>query len=166
MGAVTYPNQQVQQLIHDHFVAVKFNVAEPTPDFTEILRASRPLWGPTFVFLDASKAELRRSVGYVPPADFLTELTLVLGLWDVLHAQPVEAFEHFHSVARSQPAGKFTPEALFWTGCAAYRREGPGKEEKLAALRPWWLEVMERFPESTWADRASAILPLEQPAGR
>ncbi len=160
MGAVTYPDPQVQQLIHDHFVAVQFNVAEPTPEFTEILRAARPLWGPTFVFLDASRAELRRSVGYVPPADFIAELTLTLGLWRLLHTQPVEASAHFQSVARREPAGKFAPEALFWAGCAAYRRAGPDKEAKLAALRSWWLEVMERFPESTWADRASAILPL------
>lgn len=163
MGAVTYPNLQVQQLIRDHFVAVKFNVAEPTPDFTEILRAARPLWGPTFVFLDASKAELRRSVGYVPPADFLDELTLTLGLWHLLHARPADAFERFQPVARRQPAGKLAPEATFWTGCAAYRRDGTTKEEKLAALSPWWLEVIERFPESTWADRASAILPLTKP---
>ena len=163
MGAVTYPNSQVQQLVRDHFVAVKFNVAEPTPDFTEILRAARPLWGPTFVLLDASKAELRRSVGYMPPADFLAELTLTLGLWHLLHARPAEAFERFQSVARGQPASKFAPEALFWTGCAAYRRDGATKEEKLAALSPWWIEVMERFPESTWADRASPILPLTNP---
>jgi hypothetical protein len=121
------------------------------------------LWGPTFVFLDASKAELRRSVGYLPPADFLAELTLTLGFWNLLHARPAQAYEHFHSVARREPASKMSPEALFWTGCAAYRRDGSSKEEKLAALSPWWLEVMERFPESTWADRASAIRPLANP---
>jgi hypothetical protein len=163
MGAVTYPNPEVQRLLRDRFVTVKLNVGEPNPDFTEILRASRPLWGPTFVFLDASKAELRRSVGYVPPLDFLAELRMVLGLWNLLHAQPGDAFEHFHSVARGEPASKLVPEALFWTGCAAYRRDGTTKEEKLAALTPWWLEVMERFPASTWADRASAILPLKRP---
>ncbi len=73
MGAVTYPNAQVAEFVSERFVAIKFNVKEPHPDFKEALGRGKVLWAPLLVFLDGRGSELRRYVGFLPPDEFLAE---------------------------------------------------------------------------------------------
>ena len=37
MGTVTYPNAEVAQFVSERFLALKFNLKEPHPDFKEAL---------------------------------------------------------------------------------------------------------------------------------
>jgi hypothetical protein len=60
---------------------------------------AKPLFSPLLLYLDWSGTELRRTTGYLPPAEFVGELGLVLGLADLLHARYAEAYTRFRAVA-------------------------------------------------------------------
>lgn len=151
MGAVTYPNAQVAEFVSEHFVAIKFNVKEPHPDFKEALGRGKVLWAPLLVFLDGRGSELRRYVGFLPPDEFLAELRLVLGLAAMTHTDYEEALRWFDGVAELFPSSSAAPEALFWAAGAGYRLSG------IPEVIRRWDDLRARYPESTWARRADVV---------
>jgi hypothetical protein len=157
MDAVTYSRSEVQVLLEREFTAVKFNVKEPRAEFRDLLRMAKPLFSPLLLYLDWSGTELRRTTGYLPPAEFVGELGLVLGLADLLHARYAEAYTRFRAVAEWSAQTHAAPEALYWAGVAGYRRDARGLE----GLTPEWAELGVRYPGSTWALRASCLVPAE-----
>lgn len=150
MGAVTYPDPTVIEFVSRRFVAYQVNTKRPTAEDRSLLTAHRLLWEPGFAFLDCGARELRRTVGFLPPAEFLAELRLVLGKAALLHARPYEALAWFE--AASAGATAVAPEALYWAGIAAYR-----VERDLRVLRERWGLIRQRFPDSTWWTRAEVL---------
>lgn len=153
MDEVTYRRDEILELVGREFSAVKFNVKEVRAEYRDLLRMARPLFTPLFLFLDWTGTELRRTTGYLPPPEFVGELGLVLGMADLLHARYGEAYGRFRAVAEESAGTHAAAEALYWAGVAAYRREGRGLE----GLTPEWQELGNRYPESTWAIRASCL---------
>lgn len=151
MGTVTYPNAQVADFVSEHFVAIKFNVKEPHPDFKEALGRGKVLWAPLLVFLDGRGSELRRYVGFLPPDEFLAELRLVLGLSEMTHANFAAAVGWLEGAAELFPAASAAPEALFWAAAAGYRLKG------LAEVVRRWDDLRARYPETTWARRVDVV---------
>lgn len=145
MGAVTYPHDDVRQALAEDFVCYKLNLKEPHPDHREASRETRIPWAPTFVFTDAAGREVRRFTGWLPPDEFVTELALTRGLYQVQKGRFAEAFEILSPLGDS-------PEALYWAGMAAFRDSG-----EMADLATHWNALRERHPGSTWATRASVI---------
>lgn len=152
MDAVTYPQAQVVDELNKHFVPVHFNAAEAGPRITELARQFRQVWTPTFVFLDPHGIELRRFVGYMPPEEFLAELGFVRGYAALFRGDTAAAFQILRTVVEQHPGAAVAPEALYWAGVAAYRRDGKPDE-----LRRQWAELQERYPHSIWWKRASFI---------
>jgi TolA-binding protein len=152
MGAVTYPHAQVASLVNASFVPIKINIKEPPKEANEVLRMVKPLWAPTFAYLDPSRIELRRGVGYRPPLEFLAEMNFVLAMAHQLHGRYAEALDKFKSVAAQYEETSVAPEALFWAGAAAYRSGGG-----LEALKPYWKEIEERYGDTVWRDRAAVL---------
>jgi hypothetical protein len=151
MGTVTYPNAQVAEFVSEHFVAIKFNVKEPHPDFKEALGRGKVLWAPLLVFLDGRGSEPRRYVGFLPPDEFLAELRLVLGLSEMTHANFEAALRWLEGAAELFPAASAAPEALFWAAAAGYRLKG------LAEVVRRWDDLRARYPETTWARRVDVV---------
>ena len=135
MGAVTYPNAQVAEFVSERFVAIKFNVKEPHPDYREALGRGKVLWAPQLVFLDGRGSELR----------------LVLGLAAMTHTNFAEALRWLDGAAELFPSASAAPEALFWAAAAGYRLSG------LPEVVRRWDDLRARYPESTWARRADVV---------
>ncbi|MFL6236236.1 MAG: hypothetical protein ACJ76N_24100 [Thermoanaerobaculia bacterium] len=148
---MTYPNAQVAEFVSERFVAIKFNVKEPHPDYKEALGRGKVLWAPLLVFLDGRGSELRRYVGFLPPDEFLAELRLVLGLAAMTHTNFAEALRWFDGAAELFPWASAAPEALFWAAAAGYRLSG------LPEVIRRWDDLRARYPESTWARRADVV---------
>src|SRR5437764_13525501 len=72
MGAVTYPNPEVERYIQENFIPVQFNVVEQ-PDVMDRFNAP---WTPTLIVQDADGREHRRAQGYLDPKRFLAEMSL------------------------------------------------------------------------------------------
>lgn len=152
MDTVTYPDATVQQALGDDVIPLEFNIAEPDDQTKNLMRRFRQLWTPTLIFLDHHEIELRRQVGFVPPADFVADVSMAIGIRHLYHARFDEAFKQFRAVHerhRDQDAGA---EGLFWAGVAALRRDGNADE-----LLVQWRELKAQYPNSTWWTKASFI---------
>lgn len=154
MDTVTYPEPEVQRVIEESFVAVKCNTAEPQRAYTRLLGMARPLWTPAFLFLSPERAELRRLIGYLPPGEFLPELKMAVGLVELERGRSAEAHDRFRRIVEQHASAHAAPEALYWAGIAAFRRDGKNKQ----SLVPAWLKLRARYPHSTWWASASCIV--------
>jgi len=148
MDAVTYPDARVASFVDENFNAIRTNIREPQPAMRDLLRAVKPPWAPTFVFIGPRNVELRRYVGWLPPVEFIAELNFILGVNDLLRLRFEESYKHFRTACDDSLRNGIAPEALYWAGVAMYKRSGK------AALHEVWNELTSRFPESTWARRA------------
>src|SRR3712207_8681222 len=149
MGAVTYPNREVEQFIAQHFVPVQFNVMEQ-PEVMEQLNST---WTPTVIVEDAEGREHRRSQGYLDPRRFVGELALSR-LKDAIDRRDFgSAFERSRNALKQtedDPARR--SEALYWSAVAACRVSGDRND-----LIEGWNGLLEMFPRSEWAERAGYI---------
>lgn len=151
MGAVTYPEPRVVEFLSEHFVPVKVETSPPGATFKAVLGNHWFTWAPVFVYLAPRGRELRRTVGFYPPDGFLAELRFVLGMAELTHSRQPKALEWFSSVAELFPETPTAPEALFWAGAVAYKRE------KIPGLVRHWDELRRRYPESEWATKADVV---------
>src|SRR5881398_1879284 len=74
MGAVTYPDPDVERFIKEHFIPVQFNVVKQP----EVMDQFNTPWTPTLIVQDAEGREHRRTQGYLDPTRFLGEMSLAL----------------------------------------------------------------------------------------
>jgi len=153
MDAVTYPHAEVSSEISSAFVGLKISLAERHPDFREASGGMPVPWAPTFIFRDGRGRELRRSVGWLAPDAFLSELWTVRGYAKMLRRDfdgAVELFEQAQDRDASAPAA---PEAGYWHGVARFLQ---GNRD-MAALKVSWNALRERFPGTEWAGKAEVI---------
>src|SRR6476646_7014914 len=133
MGAVTYPNPEVERLMEENFIPVQFN----TP------------WTPTLIVQDADGREHRRSQGYLDARRFLGEMALAR-LKTAIDRQDFAAAEQRAPEALQAAKGdpEREPEATYWAGVAAYKAtHDPGN------LLKEWNRLLDQFPDSDWAKK-------------
>ncbi|MGH2402993.1 MAG: hypothetical protein ACRDGN_00880 [bacterium] len=152
MGTVTYPSPAVQDFLDEHFVCAKVNEKDPTTSGRTFLTRYRLLWTPGFVFLDPRGAELRRQVGFLPPAEFVAEARIALGKIASLYGDHATAADHFVRAA-DQGSAEIAAEALYWAGIEIWRRDG----RRIEVVRSEWEKLRQRFPKSTWWMRADVF---------
>jgi thioredoxin-like negative regulator of GroEL len=148
LEAATYPDQEVARFLADHFVAARIN-SDERPD---LAREFGVFWTPTLVTLHHLGHLLRETIGYLPPAEMLPELTLTAALYDLRSARAGEAEAQFQEVVDRFGASSAAPEALYWKGLAAYRRS-KDKEDLWIA----WRELAAAYPESIWAQKTTLL---------
>src|SRR6478672_2975739 len=100
MGAVTYPNPEVDRFIEEHFIPVQFNVVEQP----EVMERFNTPWTPTLLVLDTDGKEHRRSQGYLDPRRFLAEMSLAL-LQAAIDRQQFDQADRLSTEARRLTAG-------------------------------------------------------------
>jgi hypothetical protein len=149
MGAVTYPNPEVERYIQQHFIPVQFNVVEQP----EVMQQFNAAWTPTLIVQDAEGREHRRSEGYLDPQRFLGEMALAR-LKDAIDRQEFKAALERSRDALERTKGDPTrePEALYWASVAAYKANGDPNP-----LMQGWNRLLDQFPQSEWAKRAEFI---------
>jgi hypothetical protein len=149
MDAATYPDARVVSFLDENFNSIRVNMTEPQDAMRNLLRAVKPPWGPTFVFIGVRNVELRRYVGWLAPNEFIAELNVVLGMNDLIRRRFDDAYARFRAASVDEFRNGVAPEALFWAGAAKYKTGGK------PALREVWDELVARFPESTYARRTN-----------
>jgi hypothetical protein len=152
MGAVTYLEPNVSRLIEENFIPIQIDVTSETPESEEAIARYRQVWTPTIIVLDPEGQEVRRSQGYFPPEEFVAELKLGLGQIQVLHKNWSRAFEVFQDILQNHPGSSSSPEALYWMGVSAYKRDNNPD-----GLTNYWNELKGTFPDSPWWTKASFI---------
>ena len=149
MGAVTYPNPEVERFIEQHLVPVQYNVAEQ-PDAMEQFNST---WTPTLIVQDAGGREHRRSQGYLDAKRFLGEMALAW-LRDAIDRGDFAAARDRVPEALDRTRGdpEREPEARYWAAVAGYKATGDPQN-----LVQGWNRLIEEFPNSEWARRAEFI---------
>lgn len=149
MGEVTYPDREVEDYIERHFAPVRFNTLEEP----EVERSFNSGWTPTLIFEDAEGREHRRSQGYLDAGRFLGEMALTR-LQEAIdrHAYESAAELSKEALERTGGDGARYPEALYWAAVAAFEVSGDRGD-----LTGGWEPLLEEYPESEWAKRASYI---------
>jgi hypothetical protein len=149
MGAVTYPNSDVQRYIEQHFVPVQFNVVGQP----EVVDRFNSAWTPSLIVQDAEGREYRRSLGYLDPPRFLGEMALAR-LLESIHRRDFKTANHRAIEALELTKGDLNrePEALYFGSGAPYKP--PNDVEK---LKEGWNRLFDQFPESDWAKKAEFI---------
>jgi hypothetical protein len=149
MGAVTYPNPEVERYIQQHFIPVQFNVVEQP----EVMQQFNASWTPTLIVQDAEGREHRRSQGYLDSQRFLGEMALAR-LKDAIDRQDFKSAQERSREALDLTKGdpEREPEAQYWASVAAYKaNEDPNQ------LVQGWNRLLDQFPQSEWAKRAEFI---------
>lgn len=149
MGAVTYPNHEVERYIEHSFIPVQYNVAERV-DAVDQFNAA---WTPTIIVQDAEGREYRRSFGYLDPRRFLGELSLAR-LHRSIHRQDLgdatervrDALEHTKGDTAREP------EVLYFGAVVAYKSTGKAEQ-----LKEGWNRLFKEFAESDWAKKTEFI---------
>ena len=146
MDTVTYPDERVASFVRQHFIPAKVNVREQ-PD---VAARHDVIWTPNVVIGDDSGKAAYRVEGYLPPEDFVAQLALGLGRYQLERQQYARAAHHFEEVARRHQGSDAAAQALYWLGVARYKEsKDPGQ------LRPSWDRLVREYPASEWARRAN-----------
>lgn len=75
MDAVTYPDTRTVGVVSEHFVAVRANLSSEQALAGEF----RVQYTPTVIVLNQDRQEQNRSVGFLPPEEFIPFLLLSVG---------------------------------------------------------------------------------------
>src|SRR6266851_3790608 len=149
MGAVTYPNPEVERIIQQHFIPVQFNVVEQP----EAMEQFNSTWTPTLIVQDAEGREHRRSQGYLDPQRFLGEMALAWLKDAIDRGDFVAARDRATEVLeRTKGDPEREPEARYWAAVASYKATGDAQH-----LIQGWNRLIDEFPQSEWAKRAEFI---------
>lgn len=141
-----YPNDRVAAFVTENFVPVKIHIKEQP----EVFRRFGAQWTPTLMVLDPDGVERHRFEGFLPPADFLSQLELGLAKAAFARERWREAEDRYRRIAREFPDTDAAPEALYWAGVARYKASGDA-----AALADTAQAFRTRYSGTSWAKRAS-----------
>ena len=150
---MTYPAADVASFVSDHFEGLKIDMLSKHPDFRDAALGQKVLWAPALIFSNAKGRELRRTIGWLPPPDFLAELRFVIATAQFQNVEFGEARAGFDAIFEENPAGELAPEALYWAGIAGFL---DGKRD-MEALRSAWERLARDYAGTRWAVHASVI---------
>ncbi len=151
MDAVTYPDKAVVDYITDNMIAVR------------VLHNQRPLadefkvrWTPTLITLDVEGTERQRTVGFLPPEEFVPSLMLGIGKTHLERGEFGQAIPRFELLVSQYPKSGSAPEAVFYLGVAQFQSTHDPKFLKTA-----FDQLAAQYPQSEWATRASAYSSIK-----
>lgn len=147
---MTYSDEEVSRSLADGFVTAKLDTTRPESE--EARERFHPVWTPTLIVLDAKGREMWRTVGFLPPREFLAAMRVAKGMVYLGAGEFGKAHDEFRETADRFSDTFAAPEALYWCAVAAYKRDG--NPDGLIRI---WKELGQRYPKSAWWLRASAI---------
>ena len=151
MGAVTYPEDKVVEFITSRMIPIQLHSdAKPYADDFNVK------WTPTVIVLDEDGKEHSRTVGFLPPEEFVPSLQL--GIIKVYFDSNrfSEALTNAEKCIADYPKSRATPEAIYLQGVAGYKSTHDPKHLKAA-----YQKLQAEYPASEWTERAQpySLLP-------
>lgn len=138
------------RFIEDHFVPVRVHVREQRDEYQRLSARYNAQWTPTILIVDSAGEERHRIEGFLPVADFLSQLQLGLGHAAFAAGEFAQAERHFREVVDEYGETEAAAEALYWAGVSRYKATGDA-----AALPETARQFRERFQNTSWAKKAS-----------
>lgn len=145
MDAVSYPNSSVIDFISNNFVPLRI-----AHDHKQLGPQFRAKWTPLLLLLDASGAEVYRTLGFFSPEELIPSLLLGTGKSHFDKAERSAAIKRFDLVLKDYPKSGSAPEAVYLKGVANYI-----ETHDVSHLKGLYQTLKQDFPRSTWTMRAS-----------
>jgi tetratricopeptide (TPR) repeat protein len=156
MESVTYPDPRVWTALTHVLVAARLNLEAEA----HLGRALGIVWTPTFQLRTHDDRLVRATTGYLSPEAFLADLAVWRAQVAMLEGRAADAeaalreaaLKTTYSSIAISPVSESaeSPEVLYWLGVARYKASG-----QVEGLYESWSELIDRFPQSAWASRAS-----------
>jgi len=144
MESETFPDPRVAEYLAGHFVPVRLMVREKQAVATEYLVS----WTPNFVVADRRGRVHHRIEGYLPPTEFIAQLSLGEGKHHLNLLRYGEAAARFEEVAERHQGSEVAAQALYWLGVSRFK-----ESHESADLLASWQRLAHDYPESEWAQR-------------
>jgi len=100
--------------------------------------------------LDEAGEERHRVEGFLPAADFISQLALGRAKAAFASGEFAEAERRFREVVDRYPNADAAAEALYWAGVSHYKATGDA-----GALKETARQFRERYTDTSWAKKAS-----------
>jgi len=140
----------VASLINEHFTPIRIHVKEQATDWKRLSERYNSQWTPTVLVIDAKGEERHRIEGFLPPEDFLAQLTIGLAHAARASGDFASAERWYREVVDKYPETEAAPEALYWAGVSKYKGS-----QNPAALAETASQFANRYQTSSWAKKAS-----------
>ncbi len=143
----TLPDPGVIDFVGRRFTPGMFEWSEPKSK--DLVKRYGVEWTPTFIVADQAGNEAYRFVGYLPPQDYIAQLTLGLGKVALRKEDYEQADKCFENVAKKYPQTEAAPEAVYYCGVAEYQKTKDPKKLKAA-----YETLMKNYQDSDWAKKS------------
>ncbi|SDO35878.1 thioredoxin fold domain-containing protein [Desulforhopalus singaporensis] len=150
MDKKTMASEEVVNFVNDHLIGLLID-SESKEAYDEY----NTIWTPTLIVLDFHGREIQKTVGFHGPDSFLARMLLgtakvyfAVGEYDAANVQ-------FKKLMEKYPNSTTLPEAIFYHGINGYKQHNDP-----AALRRACEHLGEKYPESSWAKRATPYANL------
>lgn len=154
MGAVTYSNDQVIQLLNDEVVAVQLPY-DAQPQSTDY----NVKWTPALFVIDPNGLEHDSTVGFMPPEELIPFVLIGLGKAHADFEKFDTAQSYFERVIDEYPRSVSAPEAVYMHGVTKYKMT-----HEVGGLVEAYDQLMQHYPSSEWARRAEPYKLLKTAA--
>ncbi len=144
MDAVSYPNADVISFINENLIPLKI-----APDTQPIAGDFNVNWTPTIVTLDSEGKEHHRTLGFLPPDEFISSLSLGIGKTYFDLGSFDKAISTLETLVKKCPQSKAAPEAVYYHGISNFMIAHDASHLKKAYER-----LLAEYPDNEWAFRA------------
>ena len=136
--------------LSEHLETVRVHVRDQKDEYKRLSERYNAQWTPTVLILDADGEERHRIEGFLPAADFLSQIALGLAKSAFQRKDYGEAERRYREIVDRFPSSEAAPEALYWAGVSNYKATGDP-----SALRATTTAFGQRYQDTAWAKKAS-----------
>lgn len=148
MGAVTYLNVHVTELLNENFVAVQVNFEE----VSKLVNEFQAIWTPNLNVLDRNQKRIYWVEGWLPPAEFVAMLGVARGHYFLRGKKYTDAEPLYRAVLEQHPRSQFAAEALYYKGISRYLASNDVEE-----LKEDWTTLQRSYPQIAWRIRSDIL---------
>jgi hypothetical protein len=144
---VTYPDEQVAQLLNDQFIPVRVDIEQAG----KLADRYQALWTPNLNLIDGGREKgFYQVIGWLPPLEFAAMLNLARSHFHLGRKQFSEAAPLFRGVFEKFPQSLYAPESVYFRGVSRYLAD-----HSVEALKEDWNLLQRRYPDSQWAMKSN-----------
>ncbi len=144
MDTVTYPQKEVTDFIAGNIVPLRV-----ASDAMPLSKHFNVKWTPTLVVLDVAGKEHARTLGFLPPEEFIPTILLGMGKSCFDLDDFALAIEDFDRLIQPYPRSHSTPQAIYLQGVTRYK-----STHDVGHLKKLYEKLRDEYPQSVWAQRA------------
>ena len=144
MDAVTYPKKEVAEFLNKAVVPLRVpSDAKPLSDDFNLK------WTPMLAVLDWNGKEHQRTVGFLPPDEFIPSVLLGIAKTHFDQDQFGEALTVLDRILSDYGGSNAAPEAVFLKGVCGYK-----STQNPTPLKEAYEKLQAAYPASEWTKRA------------